>query len=230
MISSKDHAALRRCLLFSSLPESDIHRLASASSCIQYRKRQQIFGMGEDADGLRIILSGAVRVWISDTEGHELTVNLLEQGDSFGEIALFDGQPRTATATVQELTRCLFVPRAAVDALLENNSAFAREVIHLLCETLRRNTDEMGSITFDSLERRLAQKPRSLAISHAVIDGNSARFASKFSQSELAKMLGVTREAINKRMTEFAKEKLVNVEDGYLTLHDLERLVSRKRR
>ncbi len=227
MIQSTDHEALRNCFLFSSLSEQDIADLAKVSTITTTPSGALIFAMGDEGDGLRIILNGVVRVWISDVEGRELTVALLEEGDSFGEIALLDNLPRTAAATAIEETRCLFVPRSSVDGLLNKNIGFAREVIHILCETLRRNTDEMGAVMFRSLDKRLAQKLCDLSISYAQIDGKRATFTRKFPQGDLAKMLGVTREAINKRLTMLAQEGLIDTTDGYLTLTDLPRLAAK---
>lgn len=217
--------ALRRCYLFSSLPDDDIDALAMVSAQMSHARGTQIFSMGDDADGLRIVLAGVVRVWIADADGQELTVVLLEEGDSLGEIALFDGLPRTATATALEDVRCLFVPRHAVEKLLEQNLHFAKQVIQILCETLRRNTDEIGAITFRCLISRLAQKLCVLAVSYAQIDGNTAQFTRKFSQGDLAKMLGVTREAINKQLTKLAKDGLIDTQNGFLVLHDMKALM-----
>ena len=228
MDAHSDQIALQNCYLFSSLTDESLQSLAKVSVVSSYAKHHQIFAMGDDADGLRIILSGAVRVWISDREGHELTVALLEAGDSLGEIALFDDLPRTAAATATAATQCLFITRSAANDLLLHNPEFAREIIQRLCEMLRRNTDEMGLITFSSLEQRLAQKLCDLAMSHAVLEGDTARFTSKFSQADLARMLGVSREAINKRMTALTKSGQIEVQDGVLKILSLKRLSSRR--
>jgi CRP/FNR family cyclic AMP-dependent transcriptional regulator len=227
MILSDDHKALRSCFLFASLSEDDSGTLSALCTSVKYKSGSQIFDMGDEADGLRIITQGAVRIWISEPQGRELTVAILEEGHSFGEVALLDGLPRTATATALEPTRCLFVPHRAIDALLQENMKFAKEIIHSLCEILRRNTDEMTAISFLSLESRLARKLCDLAFSHAIIEGTTARFTRKFAQNDLAKMLGVTREAVNKRMMILTQEQLIETRDGFLILTDLDRLAKR---
>jgi CRP-like cAMP-binding protein len=229
MTSQSVQDALRSCFLFASLSDDDIDILSRICRSVTYPRGTQIFAMGDKADGLRIITEGEVRIWMSDAEGRELTIAMLEPGDSFGEIALLDGLPRTAAAGAVEATRCLFVPHSAVDALLETDPRFAKEVIYSLCEILRRNTDEMGAMTFQSLDARLAQKLCDLAVSRAVIEGSTARFTRKLSQADLAKMLGVTREAVNKRLMGLVQENLVQTEDGFLVIPDLERLASRSK-
>jgi CRP-like cAMP-binding protein len=202
--------------------------LVTASTRMRHKRKSEIFAIGDEADGLRIVLNGVVRIWISDADGQELTVALLEKGDSFGEIALFDELPRTASATATEDTECLYVPRSFVDTLLSQSPVFAKQVIQILGETIRRNTNEMGAVMFLSLEKRLAQKLCDLAFDHADIDQNTARFSRKFSQGDLSKMLGVTREAINKRLTILTQEGLIEVNGGYMTILNLERLSGKK--
>ncbi|KIN75246.1 CAMP-binding protein-catabolite activator and regulatory subunit of cAMP-dependent protein kinase [Sulfitobacter noctilucae] len=229
MTSHNDQDALRSCFLFTSLSDDDIGILSQMCRSVSYPRGAEIFAMGDTADGLRIITAGEVRIWVSDAEGRELTVTILEDGDSFGEIALLDGLPRTAAASATEATTCLFVPHSAVDALLQSNPRFAREMIHCLCEILRRNTDEMGAMTFQSLDARLAQKLCDLAMSRAVIDGATARFTKKLSQADLAKMLGVTREAVNKRLMALVHDDLIETQDGFLVIPDLDKLASRSK-
>ena len=221
--------ALRRCHLFAGADDLSVATLAKASRIVRYRARQTLFMAGDAPDGLYVLQSGLVRIWISDADGRELTIALMEPGDPFGEIALLDGLPRTANATALEPTECLLTPPAALDAALDGNLQLARHLIDLLCEYLRRNTAEMGAFAFLGLDSRLAQKLHDLALAHSVIDGGAARFTRRFSQSDLAQMLGVTREAINKRLGAFAHDGLIVQADGQTTLPDLAALAARAR-
>lgn len=223
-------SAIESCYLFSSLSPEDLSGLAQSASVSRYAKGRQIFSMGDPADGLRIVQQGLVRVWTADPNGHELTLVLLEDGDSFGEIALFDDLPRTAHATALEETVCVYVPRAAADRLLDSDPSFARHVIEVLCETLRRNTDAIGSFAFQSLDARLAQKLHDLAIAHAKVSDGVATFSRKFSQNDLARMLGVTREAVNKRLGKLTAEGIVTTESGYWVVLDMAALAQKAQR
>ena len=229
MNHSDRQKALRDCYVFSTLSADVISKLASNCTEQSYSKGQEIFAISDEADGLRILLNGVVRVWISDEEGRELTVGLLEAGDSLGEIALFDELPRTASATAIEATHCPFLRSASINDLINHDPLFARQIILVLCEILRRNTEEMGAVMFLNLEERLAQKLQILAVSHADIADNQARFHRKFSQTDLARMLGVSREAVNKRLTSFTQQGLIEVKGGYLTILDIRGLARKNR-
>ena len=176
-----------------------------------------------------MVLSGLVRIRISDAEGRELTLALLERGDPFGEIALLDGLPRTAGAAAVEATECLLLPGTAMDAAMDEEPALTRHLVGVLCEILRRNTDALGAFAFLGLDGRLAQKLHDLAADHALSDGVGARFARRFSQGDLARMLGVSREAVNKRLRALAHDGVVVVEHGLMRIPSMDVLAARAR-
>ena len=219
--------AVKSCYLFSGAERQSVEALADASYVLKSSAGETLFQTGDAADGLRIVLSGLVRIWIADSEGRELTLVLLEPGDPFGEIALLDGLPRSANATAIERSDCLILPCKAMEEVLAHDPALARHLIQLLCELLRRNIVAIGGFAFSGLGGRLALKLHELALSHGTVEAGGARLNRKFSQSELAAMLGVTREAVNKRMTALAHDGLVSVDGGLITVPSLTALTAR---
>ncbi|MFX0540636.1 Crp/Fnr family transcriptional regulator [Roseovarius sp. S4756] len=127
-------SAVKSCYLFSGAERQSIEALADASRVLKSSAGETLFQTGDAADGLRIVLSGLVRIWIADGEGHELTLALMEPGDPFGEIALLDGLPRTANATAIERSDCLMLPCKAMEEVLARDPSLARHLIQLLCE------------------------------------------------------------------------------------------------
>jgi CRP/FNR family transcriptional regulator, cyclic AMP receptor protein len=219
--------ALRKCQLFAGAPVESLTRLARASSIIVTERGVQIFAKGDKVDGLRIVLTGLVRIWIADRDGRELTLDFVEPGAPFGEIALLDGLPRSAAATAQETTRCLFLPAAAMTQALDADPALARHLILCLCGILRRSNATIGGFAFSDLDTRLARRLYDLAQDHAEISGNHARFSRRFSQTDLANLLGVTREAVNKRLRAFEHDGLIARDGEALVLPDLPALSQR---
>jgi CRP-like cAMP-binding protein len=216
---------IRQCYLFAEAGAQSLGRLAAQSQFETVPKRKAIFAEGDASDGLRIVVSGLVRIWINDAEGRELTLNLMEAGDAFGEIALLDGAARTANATAEEPTRYLLLRQSSFDAVLAEEPALARHLIALLCERVRANTADLYGFAFQDMQARLAGKLYELALSHSEMPGdNTARFTRKFSQTELAAMLGATREAINKRLAALSGQGVVAIEGGWLTILDLQAL------
>jgi CRP-like cAMP-binding protein len=218
---------IRECYLFSNIDEGSLDLLARLSTIARYEAERAIFAAGDEPDGLRVIISGSIRIWISDAEGRELTLALLEQGDPFGEISVLDKLPRTANATALEKSECLFLPTDAMEIALDNSPQFAHHLIQLLCEILRRNTEAMGSFAFLGLDGRLAQKLLDLALSYAEQKDDGAYFKRKFSQNELAHMLGVTREALNKRLNALAHDGMITLTNGLISIPDVKALATR---
>ncbi len=227
-VAEKDKAAIiGRCYLFAEANSKSLVQLAGRSSIEKLAKNAPLFMAGDEADGLRIVLDGLVRIWINDADGRELTLTLLEPGDAFGEIALLDGQPRSASATAIEPTSVLLLRRSVFDEVLQSDTHLARHLILLLCDILRRNTEDLRGFAFHDLGARLAQKLHELAIAHATIDKGSARFTRKFSQTELAQMLGASREAVNKRLAAMSHDGLLTMENGLIEIPDLKALMSK---
>ena len=218
---------LRACFLFADATDASLAPIAAASRSESYRRGASIFAAEDPADGLRIVLSGQVRIWMADSQGRELTLAFLGEGDPFGEIALLDGLPRTAHATATEMTRCLFVPKSAMERALDEDPSFAPQLILSMCELLRRNLGTISGFAFEGLDARLAHMIYNLAFDHAELDGEMARFQRKFSQTDLAQLLGVTREAVNKRFKALEAEGLVLVEGGFMIVNDMQALAER---
>ncbi|MEM8729245.1 MAG: Crp/Fnr family transcriptional regulator [Pseudomonadota bacterium] len=222
-------AAIRRCYVFSDVSEQSLAAMASTSDILYYPAGTPLFMAGDPPDGLRVVLSGLVRIWISDPEARELTLSLMEPGDPFGEIALLDGLPRSANATVVEAGECLLMPADALERAMDIDPSLARHLVGVLCEMLRRNTEALGAFAFLGLGGRLAQKIHDLALDHAVSDGAGVRFKRNFSQTDLARMLGVSREAVNKRLSALSHDGLISLDGGVLSVPDLSALAARAR-
>lgn len=215
---------IRRCYLFTDASADSIARLVECSHVETAPENRVLFETGDEVDGLRIVIDGLIRIWINDIEGRELTLTLIEPGEAFGEIALLDGDLRSANATVADASRMLLLKRDAFDRVLGNDPKLARHLIVLLCDRLRRNTQDLQGFAFQDLRVRLGQKLYELAMAHAELEGKGAKMTRKFSQTEFAQMLGATREAINKRLSAMSFDGVVIVRNGWIEIPDLEAL------
>lgn len=223
---SERQALIRRSFLFQEVAQPILDRLAALSVTKHLDRREALFNRGDEGDALYAVVDGLVRIWVGSDSGKELTFSMMEPGDVFGEIALLDGLPRTANATAQEATLLLVIQRSAFLSVLENEPKLGRHIIELLCERMRLKTDLLSDFAFADLPVRLARKLGDLVTAHGEIDGNAAKLGKRFSQTELAQMLGVSREAINKQLAAWSHKGVVSTEDGGLTILDLTTLRS----
>jgi CRP-like cAMP-binding protein len=218
---SERQTLIRRSFLFRDVAQPILERLAALSVTKQLERRETLLSRGDEGDALYVVVEGLVRIWVGSDSGKELTFSMMEPGDVFGEIALLDGLPRTANATAQEDTVLLVIQRSAFLSVLESEPSLARHIIELLCERMRLKTDLLSDFAFADLPVRLARKLDDLVTAHGEIDGNTARLGRRFSQTELAQMLGVSREAINKQLAAWSHKGIVSTEDGGLTVVNL---------
>lgn len=213
---------LRRCFLFENADDRAIAALADRAALARCPKDQALFLEGDEGGALYIITSGLMRVWLSEPEhGKELTLAFLEEGDVLGEIALLDGQTRSASASAVEDTELLEIKRAAFFEAVREIPAFAEHLFELVCERYRENMADLNARVFFSLKRRLAEKLVGLALAHGRIDGPRVTFTRKFSQTELAQLLGVTREAVNRQLSDWVRADVAKVDNGRLEILDL---------
>src|SRR3546814_1109745 len=148
------------------MEETMLGRLARLSQTHRLPRGNLLFQQGEEGDALYGVAEGLIRIWVSGDGVKELTLQLLEPGDVFGEIALLDGLPRSASAEAVDDSLLVMVKRDAFLPLLEAESGLARHVIELICERLRDSTNRASDLAFLGLPIRLARKLQQLAVAH----------------------------------------------------------------
>lgn len=216
--------ALRRCQLFADLDEQPLSSLASYCTATDLPAGRLLFARGDPADGLRVMMQGLIRVWLNDADGNELTLALLGPGEALGEMALIDGGPRSASATALGPGRALYLDARDFARVLEREPAIARHLVELLAARLRASNDAMLDIAFLPLRTRLCRKLLDLAELHARPAPPGAVFRRIFSQTDLAQMLGVSREAVNRQLKAMRHDGDIRFEGRRLAISDLARL------
>jgi CRP-like cAMP-binding protein len=229
MIQPAMRALLARSAMFGGLEPAVLDDLAAHARMVGFAPDEPLFHAGDAADGLYCIASGLVRIHLVHIDGRELTLNLLEAGDVIGEIALLDGLARTADATAIEPTQTLFLDRRHFAAMLDRSPQIARHVIYVLCERLRRNTEQLERSAFLGLRARLMQLLRELALSHGGLKADAGEIALRLTQTDLARMLAVTREAVNKQLRAMVKEGAVEIDDGRIVIRRFDPEVDQSR-
>jgi len=199
-------AQLKRAVLFDGLDQEDLQRLAGISREVNLSIGDTLFDQGDESDGLFVIVAGIVRVYLTADDTREATINLLEDGETIGEIALLDGLPRSAGAAALTETRLIFIPRDPFLNLLDESTTLARQIILTLCERLRAANAQVDQAIFHDLRHRLLVLLRQLAIIHGHVEKDVAVVDLDLTQGTLAQMLGASREAVNKQLRGLAKE------------------------
>ena len=212
--------ALRHSQLFGDLGEATLSRVAAACDWRTLAPGATLFAENDAADALYIVERGLVRVWTCEADGEELTLALIEPGEALGEMAVLDGKPRCAHATAVTAVDLLRLGRGELLALMAGDTAVALRLFELLSERLRRANQERRAAAFRHLGCRLAAKLVELVIAVGELEGDRARIVG-VSQADLAQMLGVTREAVNKQLRRLAAAGLCRQERGAIAVLSL---------
>lgn len=221
-------ATLRNVLFLAGLSDQELEALAGSLERHAFDKGQVIFYQGEPGQTMHVIETGRVRIFILSETGQELSVNIYGPGEAFGELALLDGQPRSAGAVAMTKTTTLALRRDDFLHYLETYPGVARRIIEVLSARLRYTTAYAESLAFLHVRGRVAAKLLELAGRHGERTAGRA-VELQLTQAELASLVGATRESVNQALRTWREQGLIAIERQKIILLDrpgLEKQVS----
>jgi CRP-like cAMP-binding protein len=190
-----------------------------------------IFQRGDNGSSLMAVLRGRVRISSISGDGKEVTLNVINPGEIFGEIALLDGEPRSADATAIEDTTLLVVERRNFLPFCRQNEDLFPRLLAVLCRRLRRTSMALEEIALFDLPVRLARVLLKLAEDYGRPNSAGTRIDLKLSQRDLSNLVASSRESVNKQLRTWRENGAVDLEDGFIVLRrpaDLQRLTDVK--
>lgn len=223
-------ASLRRCALFSHVADDALRTLVGLTRPRRFRRNEVIFHQGDVGDALHILVDGAVKIVLPSTEGEEAIIASLKPGDFFGELALLDGSPRSTTATALEATETLALPRDQFLALLPDDPQLVTALLKALAGELRRLTGHVEELHFLDLAGRLSMRLVRLARASDPAAQGRVELDWPYTQSDLAAMIGGTRQSVNKLLSGLVDEGLLEIDRDTLVIGDLAALEARSAR
>jgi CRP/FNR family transcriptional regulator, cyclic AMP receptor protein len=212
-----DHQQLfREVPLLARLVDADLSALASRGKEREFGASSVIFREGEAGDSLHVVMDGRVRISVVSPEGSEATLSFIEKGDCFGDLAIFDGGPRTATATAVGATKTFVIMREDFLAWVEERPKAAIALLETLSRRIRRTDEVLADLSFLDLPHRLAKQLLHMHRDAPAKDGGRIRIT----QAELASMLSVSRESVNKQLNEFQRDGWIAISRGAVVVKD----------
>ncbi len=217
-----DSPLLRSVELFADLPDELLDEIASASTNRDLRRGDVIFEEGAEPDALYIVESGRIAIANRSVDGRESVVALMERGDLFGEMPLFDGRTRSAEARALERSAVIYIPYAPVRALYEGQPQLLWRVVSMLARRLRNMDEALADSVFLDVTGRTAKRLLELA-------GDDEEFVLPITQEELAGMVGASRERVNKAIASFVKLGWIEQVDRRYVITNRQQLTIRAR-
>jgi CRP-like cAMP-binding protein len=207
-----------RSPLLARIDKNDLAELVRGAERRSYPAGQLLFVRGDPGDGVYAIVDGRVRVFLESPDGGEVLVAMRGTGDVIGELSLLDGHRRSASATAADNVIALWISRAHFRDWLMEHPAAALVMLREITQRLRDTTDQVAEIALLDIQTRLARRLWQV-FKEAARDGTpSTGSRVRVNQSELATVVGVTRESVNKHMRKLKDRGVISVESGRVVL------------
>lgn len=203
--------------LFSDLEEAELKALSSRVITRRFARNTIILSEGDISDALYCILSGRVKVFLNDDEGKEVILNNQGPGDYFGEMALLDAGPRSASVMTIEDCRISIISKVDFDEFLDQNKEASRKIMRGLVKRLRALTDNVRSLALMDVYGRVAR----VLLGLAVEEGDTLVIKEGLTQQDIANRVGASREMVSRILKELRT-------GGYIEVHKRHIIIKEK--
>lgn len=201
---------------------NDVFRLAEE---LNLNARQPVFDKRQDSDAMYIVLSGRIRIFTNSASKKRKTFAYLKEGEFFGEMSLLEGTTRTAAAQAAEPSRLLVIRKKNFQRLLASDPKLALYLLQTVCERLHRANEEIEGLLFRNILGRVAKAMLDLGRrSGETIHGGGLVLKERFTQQELADLVGTTREPLTRALSSLRRAGLVTQHDGRYSIPAPEKL------
>jgi CRP/FNR family cyclic AMP-dependent transcriptional regulator len=197
-----------------AITDSFVRELATLGRVRSYPKNTVIITEGDSSDSLFVVLSGRVKAFVSDSEGHELILDTQGPGDYVGEMAL-DGKPRSASVVTLEPTTFSVVQREPLRDAIRRNPDFALEMLSKVIERARDATDNVKNLALLDVYGRVAR----LLLNMAVETDGKLRIPEKITQQEIAERVGASRDMVSRIFRDLTVGGYISVENRFITIN-----------
>ncbi|MBI2773783.1 MAG: Crp/Fnr family transcriptional regulator [Chloroflexi bacterium] len=224
---------LRTLPLFSRLSGDELSDLAERMRTRSFKRGETIFRKDDPGTHLYLVLEGAVKIGLPGEFGQEALVAIMRAGDFFGELALFDRSPRSASAVALDDTRAALLASDDFLLFLERHPGAVRVVLEVLARTIRRLSDRVEHLTFLDVPSRVAKYLLELSRAAGAAQADQATrgpgLELSLTQDELAAFVGASRVSVNRVLGDLERRDIVSIRRRRIAIKDPERLAKEVR-
>jgi CRP/FNR family transcriptional regulator len=216
-------ALLRRVPLFMDLEDSDLERVSAVAIPRTFPRGVRVFHEGDQSDACYIVREGDLRVTREHSDGRAIALATLGPGDFFGELAMLDGQARSASVEALSDAELLALPAIDMRRLLAEHSDITVKLIAALTRRLRETNERITRQSFQTVPSRVAGVLSQLIaeeVSEEALEGVTVRMT----QADLAQLAGTSRESVSRFLATLERAGIVRVGRGRVTVLEPRRL------
>lgn len=215
---SKHGEFLQHVPLFEGLLEEDYAQIAALLQLKHYRKNEVIFHANDPGSGLFLLKLGMVKISVESSDRRELVVRLLHPPDFFGEMALLDNLPRSATVTAIEPSEALLLDREDFVTFVQHNPTLLPKMAEALSRRLRKANELVHSLAFMDAYAKVARVLLDLAEARGEATGDAGTAQLRLTQRQLTEYTGMARGTVARVLSDFRQAGYVNISGGYITI------------
>ncbi len=216
-------ALLRRVPLFSDLADSDLEMVSAVAIPRSFPKGVRVFHEGDESDACYIVREGDLRVTREHSDGRAIALATLGPGDFFGELAMLDGQARSASVEALSDAELLALPASDMRRLLGEHSEITVKLIAALTRRLRETNERITRQSFQTVPSRVAGVLSQLIAEEAYEDIREG-VTVRMTQADLAQLAGTSRESVSRFLATLERAGVVRVGRGRVTVLEPRRL------
>jgi CRP/FNR family cyclic AMP-dependent transcriptional regulator len=216
MATTVSTAVLKAVPIFAMLPEEQLRMLTMVVTRKSAPRSTTIMAGGDPTDSLYIVLSGRLKVMMSDAEGKEVILSILGPGEFFGEMGLIDDEPRSATVVTIEPCELLSIAKRDFKKSLSENFDMSMAVMRGLVRRLREADRKIGSLALLDVYGRVARLLLDMAEN---VDGEKV-VTKRLPKQDIAKMIGASREMVSRVMKDLQTGGYIEMRGSTIVLRD----------
>ena len=216
-----DASLLAQSQLFGDLLLEDRKRIVQLCTRKYFAAKQVIFHQGEPGREMYLVVSGRLKVSVTSEDGKELSFFIYHESDVFGELALLDGERRSATVTAIRPCELLVLHHNDFQQLLKQHQLIGLKLLSLLAGRIRATTSLYENSVFIEIPGRLAGKLLELGEENGTQSDGGIQIDLKLSQYELGTLINASRESVNKQLKTWEGQGIIEMRRGKIFLADL---------
>jgi CRP/FNR family transcriptional regulator, cyclic AMP receptor protein len=198
----------------SAIADPFVRELAALGRLRSYPKNTVFITEGDSSDSVFVVLAGRIKIFLSDTEGHEMILDTQGPGEYVGEMAL-DGNPRSASVMTMETTIFSVVSRDPIREAIRRNPDFALDMISKIIDRARLATNSVKDLALLDVYGRVAR----LLLNMAVEKNGKLEIPEKLTQQEIAERVGASRDMVSRIFRDLTAGGYITVESRYITIN-----------
>jgi CRP/FNR family transcriptional regulator, cyclic AMP receptor protein len=210
---------IAKAKIFGSLNSNDIKALSMLGKKRQWIKGSQIIIEGDKGDTLYLILSGSVKVVLYGKDGKDIILSIMKEGDIFGEMSLFDAEPRSANVEAIEDVECFIIRGDELLKYIKSHPAVALGFLAHLSRRLREADRKIGGLALLDVCGRIAHTFLSIANTGNSIKGEGPVAIERLIHEDIAAMIGSSREVVSRALKKMVQEGYIKIEKNRFILH-----------